>query len=308
MKSDCKNMMINIVGVDAFRRVTSSHPLDLYIGRDVSARPTLLLLSDVEPSHVFSSKLIGIQLGKRTDGRWALSFSLNDSKFEDIFYHFCDDIVESSSDIFDKDRAALFVCSRYEKWQELLRKNTGGLLSFQEIKGLTGELTFLQRFLLKKYTQREALLSWVGPGKADQDFVCSESWYEVKASVSGTDSVHISSVEQLDTQKQGELVVVYLDKTSRSDSDGITLNSLVDEITGELLSEEERRIFRDILIEQGYTRRDEYDEYVFRYTRHTRYEVTSDFPALRRRNIPKSVTDVQYAISLASIAAYIKED
>ena len=308
MKSDSKNVVMDIAGVDSFRRVSNSHPLDLYIGKDVSARPTLLLISSNEPSHIFSSKLIGVHAGKRADERWALSFSLSDPKFEDIFYHFCDDIVESSADISDRDKGTLFICGRYVKWQELLKKNSSGLLSFAEIKGLVGELTFLKRVLFEKYTPQKALLSWIGPYKADQDFVCPESWYEVKAVVSGAESVHISSVEQLDTEMPGELVIVYLDKTSRSDPNRITLNNLVDEITENLPSGDERRILRDILIEQGYIHRDEYDEYAFKYAGHTRYAVTGDFPALRRKDIPESVTNAQYTISLASISEYIKEE
>ena len=84
MKGDSKNAIISIAGIDSFRCVSNLHPLDLYIGKDISARPTLLLLSDIEPSHIFSSKLIGIHIGKRADDRWALSFSLNDSKLSFI--------------------------------------------------------------------------------------------------------------------------------------------------------------------------------------------------------------------------------
>lgn len=308
MKGDSKNAIISIAGIDSFRRVSNLHPLDLYIGKDISARPTLLLLSDIEPSHIFSSKLIGIHIGKRADDRWALSFSLNDSKFEDIFYHFCDDIVEASADFSDQDKGTLFICERYVKWQELLKKNSSGLLGFSEIKGLLGELTFLKNVLFKKYTPKEALLSWIGPSRADQDFVCPKYWYEVKAAVSGAESVHISSVEQLDTEMPGELVVVYLDKTSRSDPNKITLNTLIDEITEKLPSAEERRILRDILIDQGYIRKDEYDEYVFKYNGYTRYTVTDKFPALRRKDLPKAVISAKYIISLASISDYIKED
>lgn len=135
MKSDSKNVVMNIAGVDSFRRVSNSHPLDLYIGKDVSARPTLLLISSNEPSHIFSSKLIGVHVGKRADERWALSFSLSDPKFEDIFYHFCDDIVESSADISDWDKGTLFICGRYVKWQELLKKTQADCFPLLKLKG-----------------------------------------------------------------------------------------------------------------------------------------------------------------------------
>lgn len=308
MRGDSKNVITNMVGIDTFRRVSNLHPLDLYIGKDLSAKPTLLLISHIEPPHIYSSRLIAIHSGIRSDGRWALSFSLNDIKFEDIFYHFCDDIVESSANVINKDEGTSFICNRYTKWQELLKRNASGLLSFSEIKGLLGELLFLQKYLLKKYSAKNALLSWIGPSKADQDFVCPECWYEIKASVSGAESVHISSIEQLDTETAGELVVVYLDKTSQSDPNRITLNSLVDEITENLPSMDARQILKDILIEQGYIRRDEYNEYVFKYAGLARYAVTSDFPALRRNKIPEPVINATYTISLSSISKYIMEE
>ena len=305
MKCDSKKTVMNLDETDSFRRVSKYHPLDLYIGKDVSGKPTLLLLSTPEPPHVFSSKLIEVHIGKRADERWALSFSLNDSKFEDIFYHFCDDIAESSEDVSDEDQGALFICNRYIKWQQLLKKNSSGLLSFSEIKGLIGELIFLKNFLFKKHTSKESLLSWIGPNKADQDFVCPECWYEVKAVVSGAESVHISSVEQLDSEKPGELVVIYLDKTSQSDPNKITLNDLIDKITESLTYGDERRILKNILIEQGYFAREEYDEYVFKYSGHARYAVKVGFPTLQRKNLPQAVAEVKYTISLSSISEYI---
>lgn len=308
MKGESRNVIKNLVGIDTFRRVSNLHPLDLYIGKDLSAKPTLLLISNIEPPHIFSSRLIAINSGIRSDSRWALSFSLNDTKFEDIFYHFCDDIAESSVNVINKDEGTSFICNRYVKWQELLKKNASGLLSFSEIKGLIGELLFLKKYLFKKYPAKNALFSWIGPSKADQDFVCSEYWYEIKASVSGAESIHISSIEQLDTETSGELVVVYLDKTSQSDPNRITLNSLVDEITENLPSMDERQILKDILIEQGYIRRDEYDEYVFKYAGLVRYAVTSEFPALRRDKIPEPVINATYTISLSSISKYIMEE
>ncbi len=308
MKHISKDMMLEIHGVDSFRRVNEIHPLDLYIGRDVSARPTLLLISDMEPSPIFSSKLIGIRIGKRADSRWALTFSLTDSHLEDIFYHFCDDIIESSSNVPNQNAGTLFICDRYIKWQELLKKSVNGLMSFSEIKGLMGELLFLKNVLFDKYGIKPALLSWIGPQKADQDFVCVDSWYEVKTTVSGAETIHISSIEQLDTSISGELVVVYLDKTSYSDAQKITLNSLVSEIFGMLPHPDERRIFGDILMEQGYIPKDEYNEYLFKYNGHARYEVAIDFPSLKRALVPNAVTNANYQLSLAGLAKFLKEE
>lgn len=294
-------------GIDSFRRVDESHPLDIYLGKDFSARTSMLLISKVEPMQIYSSHIIGITIGKRADGAWALSFSLLDNQFQDIFFHFCDDIVNSTRDIKDKTLGTNFICLRYIKWQEMLKKNSTGLLRFSEIKGLIGELIFLKTFMFENYGKTLALESWIGPDKADQDFVCKDSWYEVKATVSGAASIKISSIEQLDTNSDGELVVIYLDKTSIANPNRITLNSIVNKIDCDLENGEQRRMLSDILIRQGYVPRSEYDEYGFVCTSKASYIVNNKFPALRKKDISSAVENATYTLSLAAIKGFLKE-
>lgn len=294
-------------GIDLFRRVDESHPLDIYLGKDSSARTSMLLISKVEPMQIYSSHIIGITIGKREDEAWALSFSLLDNQFQDIFFHFCDDIINSTRDIQDKTLGTNFICLRYIKWQEMLKKNSTGLLSSPEIKGLIGELVFLKNFMFKKYGKSLSLESWIGPDKADQDFVCKDSWYEVKATVSGAASIKISSVEQLDTGSDGKLVIIYLDKTSISNPNRITLNGIIDEIKLNLENGEQRRMFGDILIRQGYVHRNEYDEYGFVFSGMASYTVNNKFPSLRKKDIPKAVENATYMLSVAALQDFLKE-
>ena len=190
----------------------------------------------------------------------------------------------------------------------MLRKNISGLLSFSEIKGLIGELVFLKSVLFDKYGKTIALQSWIGPDKADQDFVCSDKWYEVKATVSGASTIKISSIEQLDTENDGELVIVYLDKTSYANPNRITLNNIVDEVEKSLDNGEQRRLLGDILIRQGYVHRSEYDEHGFVCTSISRYAVTQEFPTLRKQNIPSEVANANFLLSIPAIRDYLKEN
>lgn len=308
MSAIAKEMFDVAQGIDSFRRVDKEHPLDIYLGKDASARTSMLLISKSVPMQIYSSHLIGITIGKRTDGTWALSFSLLDNQYQDMYFHFCDDIINSTRDVKDKSQGTTFVCLRYLKWQEMLKKNSSGLLSFSEIKGLIGELVFLKEFLFDKYGKNIALQSWIGPDKADQDFVCADSWYETKATVSGTATIKISSIEQLDTVNDGELVVVYLDKTSYANPNRITLNGIVDEIEKSLDNGEQRQLLRDILIRQGYVHRNEYDEHGFVCTLINRYAVTQSFPALRKKDIPSAIANSNYLLSLSAIQDFLKEN
>ena len=103
--SDIKRILSGINHLDTYQRVDSTHPLDLYVGIDDTARWTLLLISDFQPLSVTSSRMIMIKSGKRSDSKWTQSFSLVDDRFRDIFVLFCEDIVSSSTNIANKEKA-----------------------------------------------------------------------------------------------------------------------------------------------------------------------------------------------------------
>ena len=106
--SDIKRILSGINHLDTYQRVDSTHPLDLYVGIDDTARWTLLLISDFQPLSVTSSRMIMIKSGKRSDSKWTQSFSLVDDRFRDIFVLFCEDIVSSSTNIANKEKAVRF--------------------------------------------------------------------------------------------------------------------------------------------------------------------------------------------------------
>lgn len=292
---------MNDLDNNSLKRVDEKHPLDLYIGVDELSRPTLFLISDSEPPVVSSSQIINVSIGRRKDNKWGISFTLLDIKFEDQFSSFCKDIIESSRSLKEKAKGASFICKRYEKWKFMLSKLNGDLLSYPEIKGIIGELYFLKNFLIPKYGQPSALNSWIGPERADQDFVCEDKWYEIKAVESGAESVMISSVEQLDSQQSGLLTIVYLDKTSPEDTSKITLNSIFQEIYGMLEKEELKNIFSGKLLSFGYYPRHEYDEPSFKFSNMEKYIVDSKFPCIRRNILPESILHLQYNLSISII-------
>lgn len=74
----------------------------------------------------------------------------------------------------------------------MLANSRGDLLSASEIKGLLGELFFLQTYLAPMYGIEKAAISWTGPRLLPQDFIIDDIWYEVKTISSSRDSVKIS--------------------------------------------------------------------------------------------------------------------
>lgn len=290
-----------------YSRVDATHPLNLYIGKDYQFRNTLLLVSNKKPTLVSSTRIIDSQINRRNDGKWALTCSVMSNDYLDVFCCFCDDIIESSRDIENQDEGTDFICERYLKWQQLLKKQGDRLLSKSEAKGLIGELYFLKTFLSDKYGLDNSVRAWIGAEYADQDFVFEDTWYEVKSTVSGSKCVTISTVPQLDTNKDGHLEIIYLDKTSEIDKDRLTLNKIVNEIEKEISSLELKLQFRSKLVSMGYYYHMNYDKINFKYTRSDRYEVNSLFPCLRRTNLPCSVSDASYELLIEQISSFKEE-
>lgn len=308
--TDLNDIFNRITRIGSYQRIDDTHPLDLYIGVDDMSRWTMLLVCDARQQHLISSKMIQAKLGQRNDGRWTVSLSLVKDEYKDMFILFCGDIIESSRMIKNKEKGAKFVVTRYNEWKEMLANSRSGLLSPEEIKGLLGEMYVLDNELMVKYGSEKSALSWTGPRAAHQDFILDDTWYEVKTISSGKNEVKISSVEQLDCPNDGELIVVFADKTSRINANAINLNLVYMKLLSRLMDDDVRAEFCDMLLKYGYYPRPEYEDvdYTFEVKGVRHYLVTESFPCFRRKNIPMGITKVDYFISLPTIKDFRKEE
>lgn len=307
--ADIRAILRSINHLDTYQRVDSVHLLDLYVGIDDTARWTLLLISEYPPIKVVSSRMILVKCGRRFDKKWSLSFSLIDDSYRDMFVLFCEDIVSSSACIASKEKAARFVGKRYKEWREMLANARVDLLSPEEIKGLLGEMYFLKSFLCAQYGAQKAALSWTGPRHLPQDYIIDDTWYEVKTVSSSRTEVIISSIEQLDCVNPGELVVIRADKTSVTSANAVNLNKLYKELLAILPDDDTRERFSTMLLHYGYYPRTEYEDegYIFEIKATARYAVSAAFPCIRRKDLPESITEAKYSLSLAAIEPYRKE-
>lgn len=304
---NAREIFSGLSGTDVFQRADRDHILDLYCGIDAMSRYTLLLISRTEPESLKSSKVINVSLRRRNDGKWTISFSLVDDTYKDIFIQFCDDMIASSSVLKEPASGPRFICTRYNGWQQMLSASRGDLLSKSEIKGIIGEMLFIRDFLFPKYGKEGTLQAWLGPKMADQDFVFADTWYEVKATTSDAEHIRISSVEQLDCAMEGTLAILALDQTSGQDKQGVTVNSLYRELLSLIDEDPLKLTFSSLLLRLGFYPRSEYDEYVYQLKGMRQYRVDTDFPCLRRSNMPGSVADAVYSLTLAAIKSYLKE-
>ncbi len=120
-------------------------------------------------------------------------------------------------------------------------------------------------------------------------------------------TIRISSLEQLDGSIEGELIVIDLEKMS-IEYKGLKLNELILLTKSKLTCVEDSDIFDIKLSQIGYEYNEDYDNYSYALKKMTKYQVTNTFPRLLRNTIDDRIVRVCYEISINSIANFIIEE
>ena len=288
-------------------RISEEHILDLYIGLDSKKRKCIVLHSEFKERKVKSTSAIEVTQFK-TSSYKAIQFSLTNEELSGLFYKFCEDIAEQTSILKNKSDGYNTVVRRYSMWRKMFLKSDKKMLSETEIMGLIGEILFMKGEMKKRFGLEKALECWSGQELTHKDFSFDDSWAEVKTISSGNLTIKISSLEQLESDKDGELVVTILEKMS-PEYNGITLNKLVLETAAEFLDDDTRDSFMSKVFMQGFEFNDYYDNFVYELRGTHRYKVTSEFPKLTKKTVPDAISKASYEINRSDIQAYeIKKD
>jgi hypothetical protein len=282
------------------------YPMMLFFGYDITGERVFFMISDVEPLNIpKTSQSISVQLYRRHDGSYSTLFRLVKPDKQSVFLHLFWDLAEASNKYQNGPKSIAALFDRYKQWQNLMEKGNPGILSQEEIKGLIGELCFLNDHFSRYHNPYSTLQGWVGPIGADRDFVYGDCWYEVKAIDVSSSMILISSLEQLDIDSYGEIVTVVLERTVPNFEQSISLNSLV---AGIRLGLEEnspaQELFERKISEAGFIDIPEYsnDNFLLRNISH--YAVGSHFPRIRRSMVDSAISQAKYALNLGAISCY----
>lgn len=285
-----------------FIRFGDNRHLSLYIGRDDYARYSFDFRGKYKPVIILGSDVIAVEQYKDGD-LLTLRFSLENNDLLECFCTFCQDLLDSVKVTSDDESAYNTLRSRYYSWRLLFRPDNARLTE-AEIMGLMGELLFLKDYIISGKGIDIALESWMGPEKTHKDFSNQQEWFEVKTINFGKESVRISSIEQLDSDLDGTLVVYELEKMSPS-FEGICLNQLVNSIIALLENSSQREIFMAKLQLYGFDFSNENDNLVFALRNQYRYRVDCNkFPRLHRSLLPNAITRAQYELLLTEIESF----
>ena len=287
---------------NGFLKLGIEHPLDLQIGYSQSFYKSFVVMDTGIIKNIpssFAVKVTNIQLENLS---WILEFQLVHPSFEEEFLRLCWDMIEYSS---KEENALNSLIHRYMTWQKLLQYENKSVMSFQRQKGLLGELIYLSK-KIDDIGIDAAVDSWAGPDGSDQDFLFQSGWAEIKSVSLASETVRISSLQQLQQEKEGNLVVYILESTTAGE-DRISLIDVVSEIKTKLENHARYLDRFDVkLYKYGYRKNheNEYRENYFRFIEKREYVVNDSFPKLVGNNVSSEIVSCKYELSLAAIEKY----
>ena len=289
-----------------YSRVDTAHILELYVGLDEKGRKSIELRSKFNPHKVKGTSAIEVNQYDNQIYK-TIRFSLTDEEISGLFYTFCEDLVEQTRTLTDEKEGYNAIVLRFHQWKKLFVSSKKDLMNEAQIMGLIGELLFLRDHLSKRIGLTEALRSWSGQELTHKDFSYGDTWTEVKTIRRSSLAVHISSLEQLDSEHDGELAVYALEKMS-TEYNGITLNKLIVDIRNRFQDSDDRDLFMSKVALQGYEYNNYYDDFVFELIYSKKFRVSDNFPKLIPGDVPESILKATYDIDLNKISEYEIKD
>lgn len=284
-----------------FVKAQSDNDVEWYIGMDDDGYKCLKYRGYFNPASVHSTKFVKVkQYAKDIK---TITFSLLDNNYCYQFYIFCEDMIEASVIVNDEQKRYETIISNYYKWKKMFQNSASDILSEERIRGLIAEIIFLRDYMFSKYGKHDAVLSWTGQELTHKDFSISNTWYEVKSVLKGGQTVKIASLEQLDSEDEGFLVVYFFEKMSTT-TNHTNLNDLVKEVHESFDSELDRDTFYDQVTKQGFSFDERYSEYKYIVSEPNSYIVNSSFPRLTRSGVDPIIAKAEYSLNIVGIDPY----
>jgi hypothetical protein len=290
---------------NVFRRVDETHPLSLYAGIDHDGRRVLMLVTAQAPPQLPPPGIVHVVCNQRENGEFAMILQLGRPEFDEVFGRLCQDLVDATRTAVPA-LGAEAVLRRLGRWRKLLEVGQRTTLSDTALRGLVGELWFLQHVAFRRLSLDAAVQGWVGPLDAPQDFIVGEDVFEIKTCAPPASHVTIASLQQLDAGEAPlHLVVVWLAGATAGAKDAFNPAQLVQALRTALeTSASATTEFALRLAEAGYTDAEEYERTWFHVTNVRYYRVRDDFPRLTRVVVPQGLDEVTYTLALNACAPF----
>ena len=288
------------MAVSTERRIDSNH--NLFWIRNSEGNYGFVIKAEKPFSKLENDfKIRGVTIIKRVVDHLhsELYLVLNSNHDWQIFHTLCLDLVRICDSAINHNKMISAVESRLRKWQLFLMNDSRASLSLKIQMGLFSELLCLKNIVIPNLGYKEGILSWVGPNFDKQDFSTKDLLIEVKSFLSSKGPIiHISSVHQLDTQKEPLYLLAYgLTLTDR----GISILDLIDDLSALFANESSHllELFENKLIAYGYMSGISEGSFSkFSIDNVNSFSVSHDFPKILSLNLRTQIKSVNYTIDL----------
>jgi hypothetical protein len=226
----------------------------------------------------------------------------------DLFNDLILSLYDKINNIADPGQYSKELVIAFYKWAEFFEDKIDSKLSFEEIKGLFGELFILREMINKCLDINSLLLSWRGPYDSSNDFVLDNKNIEVKTRDESKSTVRISSEFQLEKEfgKGLELIVVTVKINLLN---GISIYDLLLELAYLIrnLSGDLSILYKAIR-QKGLTvdSSKDYNNNRFEVVQTNTFDCNlPGFPKLSMSDIPNGITQLNYNLRVSSLNSYL---
>jgi hypothetical protein len=290
--------------------LSGASPVNLLAGiRDRDGRISVLVETALRhaPKYRVRFQAEGISL---IDERWVeegllrLAVTLERADLRDIFEVLVLDLLSVASSSPSPDLAIQQTVRRLEAWQVCLRVRRRGLVR-EEQAGLLGELAVME-LVAAEIGLARAIAAWRGPLDGIHDFEAAGVAIEVKAAIGLSHHIHISRLDQLDSEGLGALVL--LRARFQEAPEGLTLPETISALRKRIEDDFPSAAgeFTDKLMRTGYL---DADAEIYGSTRTVLNDlhgfiVREGFPRLIGATVPPAIVDAAYSLDERLLAPF----
>lgn len=290
---------------DTARRVFPDSLASQYAAVDSTFRYSYLVVSECEPFNPEPIDAIEVIRIQKSDSSWVLKITLEIPDLAREFETLCEDLGNASLGGSTEAQALALMEASYSDWIRFFKISSQ--MSLRTARGLFAELWVVSDFMRQGLQDSLTIESWLGPMKADQDFIFPNGkGVEVKSITPSAVEVHIANESQLDLTSGLYLVVVEVGQTPDMQI-GECINDQVARIS-ENLTTQARTAFIKKLKLAGYREEQFFCSKVNFYVLSSSVfnVMAPTFPKVTKAELPKGISKVSYSLNLSEIRHFLE--
>lgn len=291
------------------KRVFINSILGIYCGINKEGCLRISFMSKNVAPKMESTKLLRVVQGYESENVYWTCFDLLHNDARKVFFAFCDNLVETVTNVSSEYEALQLLKKRYSIWKIMFQHEKEKKIPKELLQGLYGELYFLKNYMCEKYSADTAVQAWSGPDLKSKDFAVNDDWYEVKTAGANAVAVKISSLTQLSSSHNGHLVVIKVEGMSdQFESKDASVGEIFKDILSNLRDDDKKNIFMSKLCSYGFDISDDSFNAKFDVKSMKIYSVKEGFPRLTEKDVPyDEICDVTYSLIINSLNPYLEE-